>query len=265
MCKNVCKESSIDINDISSIGIAVPGGVDEKTGVICFTPNIPFTGLNIINFLSKKFTGKRIKVINDANAALVAERKFGSIKKHKNVVMITLGTGIGGAVLLNNKIITGINGMAGELGHMVIHKNGIKCSCGRKGCFEVYASASALVKNTNKELKKYNKDISSSLINKININAKDIFDAYKNGDLLAKKMIYKYVKDLSNGITSLINIFQPEVFLIGGGISEQQETLINLIRPHVDKSVYSHSVMIQTKLLTASCGNDAGIIGAAFA
>ena len=266
LCSDLSKEIGITLDKYDSIGIAIPGGVDEISGNVIFAPNIPFSGLNISEILSQKFGGKKVGVINDANAALMAELKFGAAVGFKDVVMITIGTGIGGAIAINGKILNGTNGMAGELGHVVIERNGKKCSCGRRGCFEIYASATALTKLTEKEIKKCRKAGENTIMSTASkINAQVAFDAYKQGDSAAQRVIAEYIDALSCGIVSLINIFQPELFVIGGGVSGQKQFLLDLLVPNVAQEQYSRNIERKTKLLTALCGNDAGIIGAAFA
>ena len=266
LCYKVCDINCISTENIISIGIAVPGGVDEKTGQIIFTPNIPFSGINIADALSKEFDNVEIGVINDANAALLAELRVGSAKGKENAVMITIGTGIGGAIAVNGKIISGTNGAAGELGHIVIQRNGKECSCGRRGCFEKYASASALVELTKQEiLSCQNKGELTLMAQVSEINARVAFDSFKKGDPAAKRVIAEYVDALSCGIVSLINIFQPDIFIIGGGVSGEKQFLIDMLQPIVDKEDYARGYEKRTEIVTALCGNDAGIVGAAFA
>ena len=266
LCYKVCDINCIPIENIISIGIAVPGGVDEKTGQIIFTPNIPFSGINITDVLSKEFENVEIGVINDANAALLAELRVGSARGKENAVMITIGTGIGGGIAVNGKIISGLNGSAGELGHIVIQRNGKECSCGRRGCFEKYASASALVELTKQEiLNCQNKGEPTLMAEASEINARVAFDAFKKGDTAAKRVIAEYIDALSCGIVSLINIFQPDIFIIGGGVSGEKQFLIDMLQPIVDKEDYARGYEKRTEIVTALCGNDAGIVGAAFA
>ena len=266
LCNDLCEETGIGIDNIGSIGIAVPGGVDENKGNIIFTPNIPFSGLSISKILSEKFGSKKVGVINDANAALLSELRFGAAVGFQDVVMITIGTGIGGAIAIKGNIVSGTNGMAGELGHMVIQRDGKKCSCGRHGCFEIYASATALVELTKHEIEKCRANGENTSMSKtLEVNARVPFDAYKEGDPAAKRVIDEYIEGLSCGITSLINIFQPDLFVIGGGVSGEKQFLIDLLMPHIAREQYSRDMKKTTKLTTAQCGNGAGIIGAAFA
>ena len=264
LCHALCNEADMDMADIDSVGIAIPGGVDEKSGEVMFTPNIPFTGLNISKILSEKLGGKTVTAINDANAATMAEVLVGAAEGAENAVMITLGTGVGGGIVIGKRIYSGFNGLAGELGHFCIQKDGVRCGCGRHGCFEVYASATALIRMTKEEIAYCLKNGEYTLMSDCHvINARTAFDAFKSGDAAAKRVIEKYTDHLANGITSLINMFQPDVFIIGGGISGEKQFLIDLLQPKIDAEEFSRKTKKRTRLCTAMCGNDAGILGAA--
>lgn len=266
LCHILCTEAKTDIKDIATVGIAVPGGVDEKTGEVIFTPNVPFTGINLSKVLSEKMHGATVKVMNDANAATLAEVLAGAATDANNAVMITLGTGVGGGIVIDKKVYSGFNGLAGELGHFCVQTNGEKCGCGRHGCFEMYASASALVRMTKEEIAFCAKNGERTYLAESHvINARTAFDAFKSGDVAAARVIDKYTDALANGITSLINIFQPDVFIIGGGVSGEKQFLIDLLQPKIDAQVFSRKIKKQTRICTAICGNDAGIIGAALA
>lgn len=266
LCRSLASDADISLSDIDSVGIAVPGGVDEKSGEILFTPNIPFSGINICEILSAKLDGKKVGVANDANAATLAEVMCGAAKGADNAVMITLGTGVGGGIVIDKKIYSGSNGLAAEIGHFVIEVGGEKCGCGRRGCFEAYGSATALIRMTKEELNKcFMSGESTLMAENSKISARTSFDAYKAGDAAAARVIDKYITYLANGISSLINIFQPDVFIIGGGISGEKQFLIDLLQPKVDEEDFARNAKKRTRLCTAICGNDAGIIGAAFA
>ncbi|MBQ8837311.1 MAG: ROK family protein [Clostridia bacterium] len=266
LCRRIVGEHGITLSEVQAIGIAVPGGVDEKSGEILFTPNIPFSGINICEILSKKLDGKKVGVANDANAATLAEVFCGAAKGADNAVMITLGTGVGGGIVIDKKIYSGSNGLAAEIGHFVIQMGGEKCGCGRRGCFEAYGSATALIRMTKEELSTCFMTGEATLMAEASkISARTSFDAFKKGDAAAARVIEKYTDALANGITSLINIFQPDVFIIGGGISGEKQFLIDLLQPKVDAEDFAKNAKKRTRLCTALCGNDAGIIGAAFA
>ena len=266
LCRTLCEESGISLEEINAVGIAVPGGVDEKSGEILFTPNIPFSNINICEILSKKLDGKRVGVANDANAATLAEVFCGAAKGADNAVMITLGTGVGGGIVIDKKIYSGSNGLAAEIGHFVIKMGGEKCGCGRRGCFEAYGSATALIRMTKEELSKcFMSGEATLMAESSKISARTSFDAFKKGDSAAARVIEEYTDALANGITSLINIFQPDVFIIGGGVSGEGQFLIDLLQPKIDAEEFAKNAKKRTRLCTAACGNDAGIIGAAFA
>lgn len=266
LCRTLAKEHGVTLDEIDAIGIAVPGGVDEKSGEILFTPNIPFSNLNICKILSEKLDGKPIGLANDANAATLAEVMCGAAKGAENAVMITLGTGVGGGIVINKKIYSGSNGLAAEIGHFVIAVGGEKCGCGRRGCFEAYASATALIRMTKDELGKcFMSGEATLMAESSKISARTSFDAFKKGDSAAARVIEKYTDYLANGISSLINIFQPDVFIIGGGVSGEGKFLTDLLQPKIDKEDFARTAKKRTLICTATCGNDAGIIGAAFA
>lgn len=263
LCKSLLRQSGETLADIRLIGLAVPGGVDPASGKILFTPNIPFSGINVCEMLSGMLDEVPVKLINDANAAALAEARAGAAKGAESAVMITLGTGIGGGIILHGNIYTGFNGLAGELGHMVIEKGGEPCGCGRRGCFEVYGAATALTRMTREEIERCEKRGESTAMYGGKVNGRTAFDAFRKGDAAAARVIEKYTDYLSCGIISLINIFQPEVFIIGGGISGEGQLLLDLLEPKIQKEEYTKAPAKRTQLRIASCKNDAGIIGAA--
>lgn len=260
------EDADISIIDISSIGVGVPGAVDSQSGVIDFSSNLKIYNMSIKSELEKTFN-KPVFITNDANCAALAEKKVGAGRNAKNLIAITLGTGIGGGVIINDKLITGVNGATGEIGHMVIDFDGIECGCGRKGCWEKYASATALARQTKEALAKdlYKKSIIWEMIENdlSKIGARTAFEAMKNGDKIGKQIVDGYIKYLACGITNLINIFQPDVLCIGGGMSNEGDTLLIPVIRIVEKERYSLYSSKQTKICIAELKNDAGIIGAA--
>ena len=256
--------SKVKINNIKSIGVGCPGTPDEDKKTIVYNNNLNFDNVKIKKPIQKEFNVP-VFIDNDANCVALAENKIGVSKNKKNSVAITLGTGIGCGIIINGKIYRGFNGAASEMGHMVIKTNGIKCSCGRKGCWESYASTNALVKSAKKLLRK-NPD---SLINKLSgnetkkANGKIIFEAAKLGDKTANDAISKFIFYLGEGIVNIINILQPEMIVIGGGISEEGDYLLTPIKEFVDGKTYGEGKIKATKIECAKLGNRAGIIGAA--
>lgn len=254
---------NIDKSDIAGIGIGCPGAINSTLGICEKAYNLGFENLNICALI-KKHTNLDCRITNDANAACLAEARFGAAKKYNNIVMLTLGTGVGGGVIIDKKLYEGNLGKGTELGHMVIKVDGRSCSCGRRGCLEAYASASALIKKTKEEL---NKDHSSSMwididSNLDNVNGLTAFENEKKGDKAAKKVIDYYVKYLGEGLLNLMNIFRPEVIVLGGGLSNQKEYLNNKLMNYCRKRFFGFENCPEVGIVTATLGNDAGIIGA---
>ena len=249
--------------EIESVGIGIPGTVNQEKESVEYANNFGFDNVPFVRMLRDRFPCP-VYAENDAKSASWAEYLAGSGQGSKSMVAVTLGTGVGGGLILDGKIVSGVNASAGELGHMVIRKNGRTCPCGRRGCFAAYASASALVRSAKREAKK-NPD---SLLNQLcagdrsAIDGKTIFEAVRAGDLTAKGVFDQYLDDLADGIANIINIIQPEVLCIGGGISGAGEELLAPLRQRVAPMIYSRGSEKNTRLVTAKLGNDAGIIGA---
>ncbi|MDU7337789.1 MAG: ROK family glucokinase [Clostridium sp.] len=251
---------------VQAVGIGCPGSVNRNSGVVELTPNLPFRHFPIREELERRLH-LPIGVDNDANAAAWGEFKAGALKGAHNAVAITLGTGVGSGLILNGKIYAGQNGAAGEMGHMVIERDGRACNCGRRGCWEKYASATGLILTT-RELMEQDTAHESALWQMVNgdlnqISGRSAFDAMRKGDVLGAKVVEVYIRDLSCGLINIINSLQPDTICIGGGISHEGEALLAPTKAIVEKEQYVTNSPIQTKLVTAKLGNDAGIIGAA--
>ncbi|MCQ4865422.1 ROK family protein [Pseudoflavonifractor phocaeensis] len=250
--------------DIASVGIGAPGVIDPREGVVEYWSNLDFHHVPLVSMLEQRL-GKSVCIENDANAAALGEYAAGAGKGSTSMIAITLGTGVGGGAVLDGKLYTGFNYAGLEVGHFVVEYNGRLCTCGRRGCFETYASATALIKRT-KELMLINRE---SLIWQVvdgeidRVEGRTPFEAAARGDLLAKELVEEYQSYLACGITSLINIFQPEVFCVGGGVAGAGETLLGPVRAIVDREDYARDSARRTILTLAQLGNDAGIIGAA--
>ena len=265
VAKEAAVKANIDFDDISGFGIGAPGSIDTKTGEIIYSNNIDFYNVKLADMMLER-TGKKFYVQNDANAAAYGEYIAGAGKGTKNFVMITLGTGVGGGIVIDGKIHSGFNGAGGELGHTVIQMNGEACTCGRNGCFEAYASATALIRQTKQAMIRYPKSIMWQLC-KDNINAVNgltSFDAMRKGDAAAKTVVDNYIYYLSVGIANIINIFQPEIICIGGGVSKEGDFIIKPLKEIVSGENYARFIDKQTDIKEAKLGNDAGIIGAAY-
>lgn len=250
--------------DVKGIGVSCAGVVNTKTGYCDFSANLNWTNLDICGIL-KKYTSLDTKIANDANCAVLGEVKFGVAKNYHNVVMLTLGTGVGGGLYLDDKLYEGNQGKGAELGHSLFTYNGRKCACGLKGCFERYASASALISDTKKAMLKNKESLLWKYcdFNLDNVNGKVAFDCAKLNDKTAIEVVNKYISYLSYGILNFCNIFRPEVIILGGGISNQKENLIVPIKKILKENNYGYKNTPEVDVLIAKLGNDAGIIGAA--
>ena len=205
--------------------------------------------------------GKPAFIENDANAAAYGEYVAGAAKGAKNAVCITLGTGVGGGIIIDGKIYCGSNFGGAEIGHTVISVDGPQCTCGRKGCFEVYSSATGLIRMT-KEAIAENPD--SMMADEEKISGRTAFDYMRKGDKAAKGVVDKYIKYLAAGITNTINIFQPDVLCIGGGVCNEGDPLLLPMKEIVARENYTRNSPKNAEIVIAKLGNDAGIIGAAF-
>ena len=264
LCKSLCEENGYDINkDIICVGIGTPGSVDGKRGIVWSNVNFGYENWKIKENLEKLF-GLSVYVENDANAAIIAEVMAGNAKGCNNALIVTLGTGVGGGAFLNGEIYAGSNYAGLEVGHIVIEKDGRLCNCGRKGCFERYAAASALTRDTQAAMKEHPESALWKICPDIEkVNAKTAFDGQKQGDKVATDVVNTYIEYLACGLVNLINIFQPEVVCLGGGVSNERQYLLDLLQPHIDREDFARNARERTKIVIAKFRNDAGIIGAA--
>lgn len=268
LCSDLCAELDIKTEEVEAVGIAAPGIANHNDGVIEYSCNLPFRKYPICNEFAKYFPVKKVHVENDANAAAWGEAVAGAAKGTTNSLMITLGTGVGGGIIIDNKVYSGFNYAGAELGHIVISVGGRQCNCGRKGCWEAYSSATALIKMTAEKLEECDKQNRHTLMTEMvrekgKISGRTAFDAMRAGDVAAKEVVSEYIKYLASGITSMINVFQPEVLSIGGGISGEGDSLIDMLVPTVRSEQYGGDAVPHTRICIAQLGNDAGLIGAA--
>ena len=251
--------------DIDAAGVGSPGAINPIDGIVCYANNLEFFNVPMADMLTER-TGIDFFVENDANSAAYGEFLAGAGKGTNNFVMITLGTGVGGGVIINGKIYSGSNYAGAELGHSVISMDGEMCTCGRQGCWEAYASATALIRQTKQAMIKYADSIMWELCSRdINaVNGITAFDAMRKGDKAGKAVVDKYIQYIAAGIANNINIFQPEVICIGGGISKEGDNLIIPLKSFVDGENYARNIEKKAEIRVAELGNDAGIIGAAY-
>ena len=260
----VIEDSGVSLKEVKSIGIGSPGTPNSEEGILVYANNLKFRNVPMRAEI-QKYIDLPVYLDNDANVAALAESVAGACKGARHSVTITLGTGVGTGVVIDGKVYSGFNNAAAEMGHMVIVVDGEQCTCGRKGCWEAYASATALIRQT-KKAAVANPD---SLINKLvagdlsRINAKVPFDAARQGDRVGLQIVEEYMKYLAEGLANVIIIFQPEIIAIGGGISKEGEYLLAPLRKLVSERIYTVEGVPQTRIVAAQLGNDAGIVGAA--
>lgn len=270
LCKKLVGEMNITLDDIGSIGIATPGTANCETGEIIYANNLPFSHYPMQAKLSEMLgTKKRVYIENDANAAAKAESVAGAAKGSKYSVMITLGTGVGGGIILDGQVYSGFNFAGAELGHMVIVKDGRQCTCGRKGCWETYSSATGLIRTTREKIEQCRREGRYTVMEEMiggdlaKTSGKTAFKAMRQGDAAGAEVVDEYISYLTTGLVNIINIFQPNVLSIGGGISNEGDSLIEMLHHRVFAETYSRDGTPQCELKIATLKNDAGIIGAA--
>ena len=268
LCLDIVKDAGLSLSDIECAGIAAPGTANSETGVIEYANNLPFRNFPIAAKLSEMSGISRVIIENDANAAALAEAVAGAAKGERYSVMITLGTGVGGGIIIDGKVYSGFNHAGAELGHMVISHGGRHCSCGRDGCWEAYSSATGLINMTKEKIEECKKSGRETMMTKMiegsKVSGKTAFAAMKQGDAAAAEVVDEYISYLACGISNIINIFQPSVLSIGGGICGEGDNLLIPLNKAVWGEVYnSENAERRTEIRIAQLGNDAGIIGAA--
>jgi len=252
--------------DVVGIGIGCPGSINSKTGVCDYSNNLRWENLPVVSIIEKE-TSLAARVANDANAAILGEVRFGVAQRFHNVVLLTLGTGVGGGLYLNDQLYEGNGSKGAELGHSLLVMDGRVCTCGRSGCLEAYASVTALVKDT---IEAMGKDYKSAMWAYVggdvrHVNGLTAFECAKNGDATAQKVVDQYIHFLGEGCLSFINIFRPDAIVLGGGLSGQKDALTKPLEAYLASRAFgfggSHSPKVE--ILVSNLGNDAGILGAA--
>lgn len=263
--KEAMEQAQITFKDIISVGVGTPGSVNKGDELIEFANNLAFDNVPAYALLRERIGFDKVYFDNDANCAALGEAVAGCGKGVKNFVMITLGTGVGSGIIANGKLVTGLNYAAGEMGHMVISYDGVPCNCGRKGCWESYSSATALIIQTKNAMRKNADSLMWELTENDlgKVTGKTAFDAARKGDAAAKAVVNTYMSYLAVGIGNVVNIFQPDIICVGGGVGNEKENLLAPVRKLVATERYSVHAKKQTQILCAVLGNDAGIIGAA--
>lgn len=252
------REKGIEEKDIAGIGVGAPGAIDDMGNMTGGAVNLGWGVFNIREALSA-YINVPVKAANDANAAAFGEMWQGGGKGYNNMVAVTLGTGVGGGIIVNGSILTGAAGAAGEIGHIHIEDRETEsCNCKNKGCLEQYASATGIVRLAQRRLAK---DDKPSVLREGTISAKAVFDAVKEGDQAAMEIAEEFGNYLGKGLAAVAAVVNPEIFVIGGGVSKAGEILLEYIRPSFEKYVFAPCANV--KFALATLGNDAGIYGAA--
>ena len=261
LVKRLMTDNGLTEKDINGIGIGCPGSIDAKNGEVAFSNNLKMNHAPVAAEL-KKYFDLPVSMLNDADAAAYGEYMING-DNVDSFIFITLGTGVGGGIIINKKVYSGFNGAGGELGHITLVHNGVPCNCGNIGCWEAYASVTALIRQTKEAMEKH----PESMMNKIaaeegKVSGRTAFNAAKAGDETGKAVVAQYCEYVASGLVSIINIFQPEKLVIGGGISKEGEYLLKPIREYCNAHEYN-KYLKKVSISIATLFNDAGIIGAA--
>lgn len=264
MAKEAVEKAGLTMDEIAYVGIGSPGTCNADTGIVEYSNNLRFENLPLRDML-QGMLGRKVYIENDANAAALGEALAGAAKGAQSCVCITLGTGVGGGIIIDGKIYGGFNFAGAELGHTVIVVDGEMCTCGRQGCWEAYASATGLINQTRRAMVNHPESAMWQVCEDLEqVNGRTAFDGMRAGDPVAKEVVDTYIKYVATGLVNVINIFQPEVLCIGGGICKEGDTLLVPLEAQIRRERYSKYSTHQTRLCVATLGNDAGIIGAAF-
>ena len=266
MCGNIAKliaelMTGVDKSEIVGVGVGCPGLIDSKNGVVVFAGNLNLKNFPLSEEIEKR-CGFKVKLTNDANAAALGEAKFGAGSNYENSILITLGTGVGGGIIIDGKLFEGGKSAGTEIGHTVIVENGLKCTCGRKGCFERYASARALMEQTKEAMEGNRNSEMWKGYDLDTVSGKTPFEYYES-DLTAKLVVDKCISHLACGILNMANIFRPEVVMLGGGVSEQGEALTKPLQKIIDAELFGGTDYAPVKIVKAKLGSRAGAFGAA--
>ena len=255
------KKAGLSNDDVEGLGMGVPGMIDSKSGVVIYSNNLNWKDFHIGQSV-EKLTGLKVKIANDANVAALGEVKFGAAKEYNSAVMLTLGTGVGGGVVDEGRLIEGNKSAGAELGHSVIVRGGEQCTCGRKGCLEAYASATALIRDTRRAMEAHKDSKMWEIGGLENVTGKTSFD-YKEVDIYAKEVVDNYLANLACGITNFANIFRPEVIILGGGVCAQGDALVKPLQKLLNEELFAGELGPQVKIMIAELGNSAGLLGGA--
>lgn len=257
------KEACLSLKDMKWVGMGCPGTCNIDSGLVEYANNLKWENVPLKRFVGDAL-GIPAYIENDANAAALGEYYAGAAKGAKSAIVITLGTGLGAGIIIDGKIFSGSNYAGAEIGHTVINVDGEPCTCGRKGCFEAYCSATALVKFTKRSIEQNPSSLMVRFAEKEGkISGRTAFNAAKEGDQAGREVVDLFIKNLSCGIINTINVFQPNILCIGGGVSNEGDNLLIPLKECISKEVYSKNSDSNTEITLCKLGNNSGIIGAA--
>ncbi len=263
LSKKLTEQANVNFSAVQAIGVGAPGVVDSRRGVVLRWSNFNWQNAPLAERL-QQLTGKKTYIANDANIAALGESKFGATSQYQSSILLTIGTGVGGGMVFDGELIEGYQSAGAEFGHITIREGGLPCACGRRGCYEKYASASALILQTRhamvEDLNSQMWDIAEGKIE--NVNGRTAFLAAKKGDKTAQRVVEQFVGYLSEGIADFVNILRPEAIVLGGGIANEGEALFEPLRRAVNERSYVAMDIVPLKIVGAKLGNKAGIYGA---
>ena len=258
-------ENKNEIGEVEGIGMGIPGVIDSKKGIVCYSANLPLWADLKVKEIMEKLTGLPVKVSNDANAAALGEVRFGAGNNCETAIMLTLGTGVGCGVVLNGQLFEGNEGKGAELGHSTLILGGRKCGCGRKGCFEAYASASGLIYDTEQMIEKHPESKMKKIAIQFGkVNGRVAFKAAREyEDPWAIKVVDQYISYLGEGLLNICNIFRPNLIILSGGVANEGDYLIERVQEYIKERDYGYKNSPEVKVVQGKLGYDSGKIGAA--
>lgn len=261
LCQELIRQAD---GPVTGVGLGCPGTVDADAGMVLYANNLGWELFPIGRILRQRL-GLPVALANDANAAAYGEAVAGCAQNAQSAVILTLGTGVGGGVILDGRLLTGYTGGAAEPGHIIIQQGGEACTCGCRGCLEAYASATALIRQTQRAMQQNPQSLMHAIAGQGPVTGRTAFDAAAAGDAAAQQVVDTYIQYLAVGVASLINLFFPEVVGLSGGVANQGEALLEPLRRAVEPMVYGHAFCQKhTRIVGCSLGYQAGLVGAAF-
>ena len=256
------EKSGISKDQIVGAGMGFPGFIDSKNGIVVYSNNVRLSDFPVVEIMQAKL-GLKVKVANDANVAALGEKMFGAGKEYNDMVMITLGTGVGAGIIIDGKLFEGNRSAGAEIGHMLLVHGGEQCTCGRKGCFEAYSSATALIRDTRRAMQNHKDSLMWEIGSIDTVTGKTPFD-YAKKDKYAAEVVNNYIEMLGSALTDIANIFRPEAIIIGGGVCAQGDNLIVPLKQKIQSELFGADFgSPEVVLRIAELGNKAGLLGAA--